>query len=126
MTDFLFPILPFGGNQADELFAPQSDVVDSLGADSGFIKYDDFLSDPSARSYFTKINFLERVVYRGWMLSSNDYARMESMLKDKGVTLAIPSAMYSSAHHLPSWYDHFSDVLLLAHGFLSMRIGQIL
>jgi hypothetical protein len=50
------------------------------------------------------------VVYRGWMLKSEEYERLHmAILSAGGVPLTSPK-VYLLAHHLPNWYPVIADL----------------
>src|SRR5690606_24912805 len=50
------------------------------------------------------------VWYRGWMLSSADYAAMAGALKRRGALLLTHPDDYRRAHELPGWHDTFAGL----------------
>ena len=49
-------------------------------------------------------------VYRGWMLSSGQYAALADAVTVRGVTLRTSAAQYRQAHELPGWYPALGPV----------------
>lgn len=47
------------------------------------------------------------VIYRGWMLSVEQYADIFNGLKEKGIHLINTPEEYQKYHHLPEWYKQF-------------------
>lgn len=47
----------------------------------------------------------ETVVYRGWMLSSDEYDEISAFCQKKGLNLLTDKATYYNAHHIDNWYD---------------------
>lgn len=48
--------------------------------------------------------------YRGWMMPSATYARLEAALRTCGIRLLTDPSAYRAAHELPGWYDTFADL----------------
>jgi hypothetical protein len=46
----------------------------------------------------------DAVLYRGWMLTADEYARLDDAVSDRGGTLVTTPEEYEAAHYLPSWY----------------------
>jgi hypothetical protein len=45
------------------------------------------------------------ILYRGWMLSTEEYERLIAEASGVGARLAVDRAAYIANHHLPQWYD---------------------
>lgn len=45
------------------------------------------------------------VVYRGWMLTLNDYQHLSDWISNSGASLQTSLEQYQRCHHLPGWYD---------------------
>jgi hypothetical protein len=52
----------------------------------------------------------DEVVYRGWMLTQDDYTRLADALANRGIALVTPPEAYEAAHYLPSWIDALRGV----------------
>ncbi|MFG3510472.1 ATP-grasp domain-containing protein [Streptomyces sp. NPDC047821] len=48
--------------------------------------------------------------YRGWMLTTGQYAALSDALAERGVTLLTAPESYRRAHELPGWYETFAPV----------------
>lgn len=48
--------------------------------------------------------------YRGWMIPSGAYSRLDTELGARGVRLLTGPAAYGAAHELPGWYNTFADL----------------
>ncbi|MCP2338843.1 ATP-grasp domain-containing protein [Actinomadura rupiterrae] len=48
--------------------------------------------------------------YRGWMLSSAEYAALAAALKKRGTILLTHPEDYQRAHELPGWHDTFAGL----------------
>lgn len=49
------------------------------------------------------------VVYRGWMLSAKEYARLAQAIDDASAAPLTSSDSYLAAHHLPNWYPLIAE-----------------
>ncbi len=49
-------------------------------------------------------------VYRGWMLTPDEYTGLYGALAGRGVWLITNPAAYRHAHWLPEWYPLLTDV----------------
>lgn len=50
------------------------------------------------------------VLYRGWMLSPENYRALVKLLKQKSLTPITTPEHYQSCHYLPNWYETFADI----------------
>jgi ATP-grasp domain, R2K clade family 3 len=50
------------------------------------------------------------ILYRGWMLSADEYGRLVAGVSGAGARLAIDRAAYFASHHLPQWYPLLADL----------------
>lgn len=46
------------------------------------------------------------LIYRGWMLSPNEYQLLFKILATKGYNLITTPQQYQNWHFLPNWYEH--------------------
>jgi hypothetical protein len=51
-----------------------------------------------------------RVVYRGWMVKSEEYATLVQAIEQCGASAFISPEEYLATHHLPNWYPLLSDL----------------
>jgi ATP-grasp domain, R2K clade family 3 len=51
-----------------------------------------------------------QVVYRGWMLKSEEYAALVRAVEQAGAMVFTSTREYLAAHHLPNWYPLLSDL----------------
>jgi len=45
-----------------------------------------------------------RLLYRGWMLTGEEYEALDEALGERGHALMTTPAEYAAAHYLPNWY----------------------
>lgn len=50
-----------------------------------------------------------KVVYRGWMVTIEEYRRLEDMIRSVGARLLTDTAAYALTHHLPNWYPALAE-----------------
>ncbi|MFG1999591.1 ATP-grasp domain-containing protein [Spirillospora sp. NPDC048911] len=55
-------------------------------------------------------NDLGPVWYRGWMVTSEEYATLAAALKKRGTILLTHPDDYQRAHELPGWHDTFAGL----------------
>jgi hypothetical protein len=97
---FLFPADPINPRAVDEYFKPQAEVL-GLGGYSLF-------SLESQRVH-GRMPSGERVMYRGWMLNSDDYLLLTRLVEKAGGAMLTTPQQYLNAHHIPNWYPLVSD-----------------
>jgi hypothetical protein len=113
MTLFIFPRHLFNKRAVDSEFTFEALYVERSG------KHTVALLDPFALSEGFTHKVIQSlavhagardVVYRGWMLTVEEYALLEQALLDSDITLKTSSEQYVRAHHLPGWYEVFEDL----------------
>lgn len=106
MATLLLPSDPLRPARPDEHFAWRADLARDLGWDIALVDSDD-LSGPGA---FRGVRPGARLVLHGWMVSADRYAELAEAVGRVGAALVTGPGEYARAHHLPGWYDTFSDL----------------
>src|SRR5947209_17844013 len=105
MLHFLFPEGSDRGT-VDEMFADQLAALTKAG----------FAASPCPESAFAGAKPLRcvptgsTVVYRGWMVTAEEYAALTRAIEQSGATPFISQTEYLTAHHLPRWYQLVPDL----------------
>ena len=92
----------FTHTKPDSEYAQEYETAIECGLPTCLFDFDGFVHDgvvrirPSAPA--------RTLIYRGWMLTVEQYAKLSAALSDKGFTLATSPEEYERAHYLPSWY----------------------
>jgi hypothetical protein len=102
---FIFPAHPLDGRRPDDIFGEQFEAMRSRGFTVSLIT-DDVIQD-GAR--LRGIVAGSRVVYRGWMISPDEYERMVAAIEAAHATAFISKEEYLAAHYLPNWYPLISE-----------------
>lgn len=114
MTTFIFPSDVFEPRLVDEAFRDQADALKELGADIAVFDFEELTAGVDNRRFVSKgLQWLDGekdVVYRGWMLSVQDYSYLETSLRNKGIRMKTTMPDYQKAHQLPGWYGSFSEL----------------
>ncbi|WP_233261889.1 ATP-grasp domain-containing protein [Vitiosangium sp. GDMCC 1.1324] len=96
----------FGRNphQSDS-FDTEADAADALGIDTFQLDLAALLEDDPERACATipERGHL-RLLYRGWMLTGEEYEALDEALGALGHELMTTPAQYAAAHYLPNWY----------------------
>jgi ATP-grasp domain, R2K clade family 3 len=112
---FLFPSSYFNSKQVDEAYSAEVDCLRNLGFETSVISLEALVSGSS------KIHPLpdpgSKLIYRGWMLSADDYLRLVNAVSNTGADLWISHAEYLSTHYLPNWYPSLQDLTPETHFF---------
>lgn len=111
MTTFIFPADVFKPRRVDEEFAEQAEEVIACGGEIILVDHDGIASSIedrhfSARGIVPNLR-IKNAVYRGWMLTLEQYSFLERSLLARGITLRTEMPQYQMAHHLPGWYETF-------------------
>lgn len=105
---FLYPCDPFSKNEPDEIYAEEFKAMQAAGMTCVV-----FSSEDAAEGKFRARPGLdngEDVIYRGWMLREDEYARLAKQVAAAGAVLMTGLDKYLFCHYLPKWYSLCSDV----------------
>jgi hypothetical protein len=98
--------LLFGRNpHQDDPFDVEAEAAEALGVDSYPVDLSALLSGdaPRALSAVPDRGRL-RLLYRGWMLTEDEYGAMADAVEALGHRLTTTPEQYAAAHYLPHWY----------------------
>jgi hypothetical protein len=112
---FIFPSDYFNLRQADEAYSAEYDCLQNLGFETSVISLENLGSRMA--EVFPIPNPESKVIYRGWMLSTNKYLQLVDTVKSTGVEMWISADEYLATHHLPNWYPLISDLTPETHFF---------
>lgn len=110
MVLLLVPSDPLRPRRADEHFAPEATAARDLGYDVAVIDHDALTTGDAVRATARVPPDSGPAVYRGWMLSTAQYAAFAGALTARGVTLRTGPAQYRRAHELPGWHAALAPV----------------
>lgn len=107
---FVLPSSLLTRGQADEHFQPQREALEELGHEVRLLNLEALAEDSHEPiSRWAAREEPTTAIYRGWMLTPQEYSRMEAHLASKGVSLLTSANAYGAAHELPGWYDTLKD-----------------
>lgn len=106
-THFLYPRDPFDAKRPDDSFAAEYDAACEAGLPCVLFSHEHF--EEGRFSTKPVLASGSRVVYRGWMLRSEQYAQLENEVHKQGAQLYTTTNQYLHAHHLPGWYSACVD-----------------
>jgi hypothetical protein len=104
---FLFPSDPLNKRKIDEAFQDQAKAVTDAGYGYAIVNLEeDTIFSPRAVTPLGQ----DRIIYRGWMLNSDEYTKLEGLVDIYGGTLATCREIYYYTHHIPNWHVMLSDM----------------
>jgi len=109
MTDtaFLFCSDFFDKTQPDSDYAEEYFYVKKLGIPTYLFCLETFLENNKLRIAPTASPVT--LIYRGWMVTCEQYDTLYNLLLDKGFSLINTPEQYRQCHQLPSWYGLLAD-----------------
>jgi len=94
--------------QPDEQYAAEVDAVRAVGFEVSLFSLEDFQGGDFRVA--PALPSTADILYRGWMLSADEYERLVAGVSGAGARLAIDHAAYLASHHLPQWYATLADL----------------
>lgn len=104
----LYPNSPLRAKQPDEQYAAEATAVRNVGFDVSLFSFEDFQSGDFHA--LPPLPSASEILYRGWMLSADEYERLVAAMSGVGARLAVDRAAYLASHHLPQWYAALADL----------------
>ncbi|MBN8465347.1 ATP-grasp domain-containing protein [Corallococcus exiguus] len=102
--------LLFGRNpHQPDPFDVEADAAEALGVDTYQADLSALLSGDAARALtgVPERGHL-RLLYRGWMLTEEEYTELDEAVRALGHRLVTTPAQYAAAHYLPLWYPRLA------------------
>lgn len=99
----LYPSDPFNKTAVDEAFAEEYAAVSTLGLPCSLFSFEDFESNEFRAKPALPTG--SDVIYRGWMMTPDVYARLVEAVAAKGAHLITQADAYRECHYLPGWYS---------------------
>ena len=88
----------------DDRFELELDALDELGVRHDTIAMESVVDDELDRALDGLDSIDDEVLYRGWMLTGDEYARLDAAIGARGGSLVTSPEDYEAAHYLPSWF----------------------
>ena len=105
MTSYIFPADPLGGRSwtVDSHFQQEYTHAASLAP---VALLDSYSLDGKVRLQLPE-GFSSPVVYRGWMLSADEYRALHSALAERGFEMLTDPESYIQVHSMDGWVERF-------------------
>jgi hypothetical protein len=102
----------------------EADALDELRVPHHLIAMEDVVDgDPDAA--LASLGTLdEELLYRGWMLTGEEYAALDSAVADRGGSLITSPEAYEAAHYLPNWIDTLSALTVPTRWIVGTDLGE--
>jgi hypothetical protein len=114
----LYPDDPLDQRLPDGLFLQEAEIARARGLKVSIFSFEDF--ERGRFSPKPRPAPGETLLYRGWMLNLDGYARLTHAAAELEARMIVSPESYRSAHHLPSWYpllrDFSAETLVLEEG----------
>jgi ATP-grasp domain, R2K clade family 3 len=102
---FIFPAHPLDRRRPDEILGEQVEAFQAAGFTVSLIGDDVIQEGARLRGMPARSS----VVYRGWMLTPDEYERLVAAIESADATAFISKQEYLAAHYLPNWYPLIAD-----------------
>jgi len=103
---FLYPSDPLRAKRVDESYAAEFAAMRDAGFGVSVFSLEQF----QAGSFLASPPLpAVPIIYRGWMLSQNDYETLATAILLSGAKPFTDTPTYLSTHHLPNWYSAISE-----------------
>jgi hypothetical protein len=112
---FIFPSNYFDRKQVDEAYAEEFNCLRDIGFETSVISIESITSETS--KIFPIPASGSKLVYRGWMLTTDEYSLLVDAVVAVGAEMWISTDEYRSNHYLPNWYSLISDLTPETHFF---------
>jgi len=94
---------PEASQSLDDRFELEAQALDELGLTYDTITMEHVVDGELERA-LEGVRLDEEVLYRGWMLTSEEYEQLAVAVADRGSELVTSHDEYEAAHYLPSWF----------------------
>ncbi len=111
----LYPSNPLHRNEPDELYAEEYAAALRLGFEVSLFPFEEFLAD----SFRVRPSLPpgQPVLYRGWMLTSLQYAGLHDEVVALESSMLTSPEQYERCHYLPKWYPQLQQFTPETHFF---------
>jgi hypothetical protein len=103
----IYPSEPFSPSKVEEAYEPEATAAREAGFPVSLVDLDG-LKEGQLRPKLP-LEDGEPVLYRGWMLNSEEYESFFQQLVARGVAPVTAPKDYLLCHHLPNWYEQVRE-----------------
>lgn len=118
MYVFLYPESYLRLKHIDEAYVEEAKALQDSGHKTLTFNSETYLEDD-----FSIISG-STVIYRGWMLTLEEYAKLEKRLSEFNVKMLTSSEQYKAAHYLPEWVDKLEGLTPKSHSFKNVKAAR--
>jgi hypothetical protein len=111
---FIFPSDYFNPKQVDAAYSEELACLRDIGLETSVVSIES-LASGTPKIFPTAAG--SKLVYRGWMLTPDEYALLVNAVGAIGAQMWISGDEYRSNHYLPNWYPLISDLTPETHFF---------
>lgn len=107
IMQILFPSDPFNKLVADEPYVEEMQAAQAAGIACLLFSLEDFQQG----EFKVRPALIEgeELLYRGWMLSPDEYAMLHKAIVTRGAVPISNPSQYRLCHHLPEWYSSCTE-----------------
>jgi hypothetical protein len=125
---FIFPSDYFKCKQVDEAYLAEVNALQNVGFETSVISLEGLGSGSS--KIFPMPDLGSKLIYRGWMITPNDYLLLVKVVRNNGGDVWISGDEYLATHYLPNWYPLIRDLTPETHCFpvsddLEMELSRL-
>ncbi len=92
----------------DEAFEAEYELAVQAGIPVAFYGQESLNFDEFVKLYLLDTE-VESYIYRGWMLSEEEYTKLERSFEKRNSSLTVPTSEYLKSHSFDKWYPHFKN-----------------
>lgn len=108
----------FDKQKPDEMFLEEANAFKAQGFSIATFSLDALFSGKTI--VYPNLNKGETVLYRGWMLSDDNYRLLIDAITQTGAVAITSIEQYLLAHHIPNWYPLIPDLTPETHCFADL------
>ena len=105
----LFCANPIDRNKPDSLYECEAETATRLNFKTSLINFEALVDERNPEKAIQRVQrptcAAESAIYRGWMLTPEQYKQLYDELSNCGITLINDPKSYEHCHHLPEWLD---------------------
>lgn len=98
---------PLTPNEPDDFYVEEAECARATGFEVSIIDFEALTIDGNAnratRRLTTHASNREQALYRGWMMTPDQYSLLFDSLAEKGIDLINTPEAFKHCHHLPEW-----------------------